>query len=128
MTQCVVKEHLIQEVVFPLSPRRLGKGPGSRAPLHAARPRPALVAPEVVRLAVGILEALLAEPLGKFGLSVVAELEPARVGDRKRTEYDPSVCVLAFTIFYAPVDPKTKIRFRFLFKHVTVFIRIVDLV
>ena len=123
MTQCVVKDHLIKEVVFPLSPRRLGKGHGSRAPLHAARPRPALVAPEAVRLAVGVLEALLAEPLGKLGLSVVAELEPARVGDRKGTECDPSVCVLAFTIIYAPVDPETKIWFRFLFKHVTVFNR-----
>ena len=109
VTQCVVKDHLIKEVVLPLSPRRLGKGHGSRAPLHAARPRPALVAPEAaVRLAVGVLEALLAEPLGKLGLSVVAKLEPARVGDRKGTEYDPSVCVLAFTIIYAPVDPKTK--------------------
>ena len=57
---------------------------------------------------MGVLEALLAEPLGKLGLSVVAKLEPARVGDRKGTEYDPGVCVLAFTIIYAPVDPKTK--------------------
>ena len=59
---------------------------------------------------MGILEALLAESLGKLGLSVVAKLEPARVGDRKRTEYNPSECVLAFIIIYAPVDPKTRIR------------------
>ena len=108
VTKCVVKDHLIKEVVLPLPPRRLGKGPGNRAPLHAARPRPALVAPEAVRIAVGVLEALLAEPLGKLGLSIVAKLEPARVGDGKGTEYDPSICVLAFTIIYAPVDPKTK--------------------